>query len=193
MLADADERLCQSVIEKVESSTGYRPQKDEVREFLLSFNDSTKHRALIAAHPKGMNTQGKSKQLSTTEAQEKTPEGDGQNWYAINGEVRLRGSNAAKVTAAAFSELASRVPNFLEVYEAKAAEQKTRRKKSSRRWIAQRREDLYDNQKLMHASVEIERGWWLGTNYSNSDKRQMLSLAKEIAKPHGIELQFELV
>jgi len=43
------------------------------------------------------------------------------------------------------------------------------------------------------SSVEIVPGWWLGTNYRNGDKRDMLATAAKVAQQFDIQLDFNLV
>jgi len=66
-------------------------------------------------------------------------------------------------------------PNFLTRFA-------SRKHGRSRRYIAQKREELYpDRSDLLQYSRQLISGWWVGTNYSKSDIRGMLMLASEAA------------
>ena len=125
----------------------------------------------------------------------KVPTIKGENWYSINGGDKVYDVKAIKTTVGALSSLASLSPQILPEIEKEMEAQflKKKVKVIKRRWIAQNREALYNDSKLWNKSVEIIPSWWLGTNYSNDAKRDMLATAAKVAKDFGIKLEFHLV
>lgn len=192
MIQDADERLVKALVVKVESSTGYRADEADVAQFIrsqigsLALNSSIKK----PAKPKTPLSAEPIKSQSTTQAGEV---GTGDNWYCINGGNKVRSQKAVETTVAAIRELAS-IDGLLAEIERQILliQQQKGRKVNKRRWLARSKEELYSNPKLYSASVEIIPGWWLGTNYSNTDKSAMLALAASVAATHGTKLEFHL-
>lgn len=204
LLNDADTRLVEALLEKVETSTGYRPQEDEVTDFPADVG------AKLQMKPIGIDY-GKSKVVrhrirpgnSSTEITirrsvavdpsiEQLDESSDDNWYAINDSNKVRSKKAIDVTIAALQGLAALEPQILEEIST-GSMGKGNRKVVKRRILARTREELYDNPKMLKASVEILPGWWLGTNYSNPSKAALLSLAQSIALRYGIKFSFHLV
>ena len=203
MLRDGDPKLGQALSEKVSSLVEYQPSETEVAVFLQSQLASTSviGKDNFAGVNKRAEAKAKqSKNLPVVEAQEPpfippaNPliTGEKISWYSINGVERLRSKIAVDVTVAAFRELVALVPQFLELFEKEEAKKRQKRKVQKRQWVARRREDLYTNPLLLPSSIEITSGWWLGTNYSNEHKREMLSIAQRIANEYGVKMDFEL-
>jgi len=115
----------------------------------------------------------------------------GENWYSVNGVEKLRSKKASEVTLSALRELSHLAPQFLEDVEKQVLAQKGQ-KVQKRRWLARTKEELYTNPEFHNHSVEIVPGWWLGTNYSNDNKREMLEVARETASKLGIKFDFQL-
>ncbi len=119
----------------------------------------------------------------------------GDNWYALNNGDKIRSKKAVDTTVEALRALAKIsdqvLPKIEKAMEAQLAERKV--KVVKRRWIAQSQEALYSNPKLWKSSIEIVPGWWLGTNYSNGAKREMLATAAQVAKDFDVQLKFHLV
>ena len=117
------------------------------------------------------------------------------NWYSIDGGAKTPCKKAVDATVNALRALAKAsdeiLPEIEHEMELQLANRKT--KVVKRRWIAQTKEALYQNPKLWVASVEIVPGWWLGTNYSNGDKRDMLATAAKVAAKFGVKLESHLV
>lgn len=119
----------------------------------------------------------------------------GENWYSIDGGEKVRSAKAVDTTVNSLRALAQISDQTLNEIEKAMLESFALKKKKviKRRWIARSREALYDNPKLLSASIEIIPGWWLGTNYSNGDKREMLATAAQVARNFNIQLEFHLV
>lgn len=119
----------------------------------------------------------------------------GDNWFAVDDGDQVSYKNAVDVLANSLRTLAQVSDKILPEVEQEMELQLAKRKIKviKRRWIAQSKEALYQNPKLWRASVEIVPGWWLGTNYSNGDKRDMLTTTAKVAAKLGIQFKFHLV
>jgi predicted type IV restriction endonuclease len=191
MLQDADPRLIQAVADKVESSTGYQPQETEVATFLRAqIEGFIKHNPKVTKQ-----TSSPQKLVRTAAPQVKSQVEASENWYSINQVEKLRSKKAIDVTVGAFREVGQMVPEFLEevAREMQKELQKRGRKINKRRWIARSKEELYSDPRHWNKSIQLAPGWWLGTNYSNDSKREMLATAAKVAKNFGIDLEFHLV
>ena len=51
----------------------------------------------------------------------------------------------------------------------------------TRRLVAQNRDDLYEAEDLRKYSLDLENGWWLGTNISTKNVRENIELACQVA------------
>ena len=51
----------------------------------------------------------------------------------------------------------------------------------TRRLVAQNRDDLYEAEDLREYSLDLENGWWLGTNISTESARRNIELACKVA------------
>ena len=187
-IKEADAVLVAALIEKVETATGYRPQENEAADFLRQISGGATPKVAKQAPP----AENKNAASSAALPDKAKSVASGENWYAINGQEKLRSKKAIDITVAAMKELAKLNPQILEKIAAKAS-QKGSRKVIKRRILAKTREELYDNPKMWKCALEIVPGWWLGTNYSNTDKAAFLSLAQKTATEHGISLTFNLV
>ncbi len=119
----------------------------------------------------------------------------GDNWFAIDKGGANHYKNAIDVlvhSLRALNQISDEMlPEIERAMEAQLAARKT--KVIKRRWLAQSKESLYQNPKLWTSSVKIVPGWWVGTNYSNGDKRDMLATVAQVAAKSGIELRSHLV
>ncbi len=197
MIRDADPRLIQALLAKVESSTGYQPQEAEAEIFLKQQALPEQKAALKVVKTSRQNigkpqTQKSLAPVVKVESSEKQSELP--NWYSLNDGAKQGSLKAIETTVNGLKELIAQVPDFMASFERESAEfrKKKKSKGAKRRWVAQNREDLYQNPKLIQASREIAPNWWLGTNYGNADKRDMLTIAKKIAARSNIKFDFEL-
>lgn len=188
LLETPDESLILSVAEKIESLTdGFRPREDEVRKFLKQQLTSESNNPVLTkiVRPVIKRTIVQEPAVTLT---------DLPNWYSVNGNARKSSSKAIETTVEGLKELIALVPDFMISFEQEATTFRKKKKSGGekRRWVARNREDLYQNPKLTHASREIAPGWWLGTNYGNPDKRDMLTIAKKVAARSDIKFEFQL-
>ena len=196
MLGEGDEILCLALIERVQTLTGFRPELEEAFGFITgqaSIPSAVKSPIKLPRPVAVPNSATKSifDEVSAGSENKAAAKAEGDNWFAVNGAEVLRSKQAIKITVAALRECHALIPNFLGIFHRERAAQTVGRK-TPRRWLAKEREDLYDKPHLAKNSTELADGWWLGTNYTNGEKREMLELAKQIATRHGIELSFHL-
>ena len=119
---------------------------------------------------------------------------EGDNWYSLDGGQKVAYKKASDATLSALKTLAETSVQILPELEKEMNVQLANRKKVvKRRWIAHSKEALYDNPKMWEKSVKIVPGWWLGTNYSNGDKRDLLAMATKVAANFGVKMEFHLV
>ena len=126
-------------------------------------------------------------QLSATAVQE------GENWYSIDEQPRVFSKKASDTTVNLLRALAKISSQMLPEMEKELNAQVSNRKVVKRRRIAQNKEALYNDSKMWEHSVEVIPGWWLGTNYSNGDKRDLLAVAAKVAAKFGVKVGFHLV
>lgn len=192
MVREADERLIQSLSTKIESTTGYQPKETEVAAFLRKQTEEANSPA------PGITKRGSAppqKRTSNSKlSKSESPIKPGGNWYSINSGDKQTFTKAIEATVEGLKELSTLVPDFMISFEKKAADFRAKKKSKGekRRWVARNREDLYQNPKLISASKEIAPGWWLGTNYGNAEKRDMLKIARDVAARADIRFEFEL-
>lgn len=196
MLREGDEILCLALIEKVQTLTGFRPEPEEAFDYITQLVPPSPARKSPIKLPRPVVSSDSTTKLIFDEISDDsqikpTLQAQGGNWFSVDGVETLRSKQAMKVTIEALRTCQQKMPNFLETFHAERTEQ-TQGRKVTRRWIAKQRENLYDKSHLMGNSVELANGWWLGTNYSNGEKREMLDLAKQIVARHGVELSFHL-
>lgn len=121
--------------------------------------------------------------------------GKGDNWFSIDDGAKVCSVKAIETTVEALRALAKVSNQILPEIEKEMMAQLSKRKVKviKRRWLAQSQQALYDNPELFKSSVEIVPGWWLGTNYSNGDKRDMLATAAKVASQFKVQLEFHLI
>ena len=94
--------------------------------------------------------------------------------YTLNGKI-IPARNASAVMVNILNELSSRDPSFIERFV-------SRKHGKKRRYVARTREELYPGRPdLAEYSKQLSSGWWIGTNYSKSNIRQIIQLACEVA------------
>lgn len=169
------------------------PQKPKIDE--LSIRIETLENLILQMQKKSME-ENKPKLVPKSVEQKVIPTAnqEGDNWYSIDGGERMTYKKAIQATVSALRDLAKISDQILPEMEKEMNVQMSNRKKVvKRRWIAQNKESLYDNSKMWDKSVEIAPGWFLGTNYSNGDKRDLLATAAKIAARFGVKIEFHLV
>ena len=170
LIEERDSLLVDLISEKVADICGYNPDPDLIDEFL---NKQAKVRIIEP-------TSIKKPQLPTPVS---TPGGI---YYILNGE-KTNCRSAKEVLVGAMEALSSRDPEFLNRFA-------SRKHGRRRRYSSPIREELYpDRPDLAQYAQQLSSGWWVGTNYSKSNIRQIIELACVVANiKYGSELQIQL-
>jgi hypothetical protein len=173
LLLDADEWLVIRLVDKVEALTGFKPPIESVIEFLRGeITPHTDTASVTEIRPVASVETVRHLQEDHTNAQGRPQQGG--TWYRIGG-VTQQHRNGVELMIAILRDLAQRDTSFLSRF----AEREHGR---NRRWIAQDKYQLYQRRDLCEEySRELVANWWVGTNYSNSNKRQIIEAAIETA------------
>ena len=163
LLETPDELLCELLVEAVESECGTRPELDDVEEFLKaalskpSQQPSATHAS--SAHPGPTRPPSGSKSKIAG--------------FVLDGK-RVEIGVANRTLAEVLKEFQRRDAGFM----IRFAPQTVGR---TRRLVAQNRDDLYEAEDLREYSLDLENGWWLGTNINTEKARGNIELACKVA------------
>ena len=168
LLQDPDDMLRDLLVEAVESKCGTKPDLDDAEEFLgrqaerLSASPTSTRAASSIPPP-----------TASTFLHPKRSDGAKRIvGYTLNGknfEIGVGNRTLAEV----LKTFQRRDANFMPKYAAVTIGR-------TRRLVAQNRDDLYNVKDLLDFSVELEDGWWLGTNLSNVDVKKRIRIACEV-------------
>lgn len=177
LLETLDESLCSLIADGVESECGTRPDLDDIEEFLQGL--PSQH-----SHPSQPTTPGVSP--GVTPSPTRTP-GTPKRYtgkivgFVLDGkQVETRSGN--RTLAELIKEFQRRDTSFMERFSA----QTTGR---TRRLVARTKDGLYDEVHLRDYSLDLENGWWFGTNISSSQVRKYIATACKIV---GVQLDSQL-
>lgn len=163
LLETPDELLCELLVEAVESECGTRPELDDVEEFLkAALSKPAPRQSAIQAspvHPGPMRPSSGSRSKIVG--------------FVLDGK-RMEIGVANRTLAEVLKEFQRRDAGFM----ARFAPQTAGR---TRRLVAQNRDDLYEAEDLREYSLDLENGWWLGTNISTESARRNIELACKVA------------
>jgi len=170
LMEERDSLLVDLISEKVADLCGYNPDPDLIDEFL---SKQTKARIVEP-------TSIKQPQLPTPAS---TPSGI---YYIFEGE-KTNCHSAREVLVGVMEALSSRDQEFLNRFA-------SRKHGRRRRYASPNREELYPGRPdLAQFAQQLSSGWWVGTNYSKINVRQIIELASDVANiKYGSELQIEL-
>jgi len=159
LIEEQDNILIDLISEKVADLCGYKPEPDMVASFLLG---QLKTPVPLPSKP--------TIPIDKPEQPDKPTDYS----YTLNGKI-IPARNASAVMVNILNELSSRDPSFIERFV-------SRKHGKKRRYVARTREELYPGRPdLAEYSKQLSSGWWIGTNYSKSNIRQIIQLACEVA------------
>lgn len=167
LLEGPDELLLELLAEKVEDICGFKPDSDTCAEYLRTADPFSPMRQPYPPKPfSAPATRGQSQDGP------KQPDDIG---FVLNGDERPCRS-AREVMISLFELLAERDPSFLERFAA-------RKHGSTRRYIARNQYELYPGRSDLceRESHRLRDGWYIGTNYSRDNIKQIIQLACEVA------------
>lgn len=172
LLSDPDELLVELLADKVEDICGFKPGPDKCSEFVQTKSDS---------------------RLTTSETDDRE-EGTTQNGsqqtqdmgFSYRGNFHTSNS-AREVIQKVLITFAAEDSEFLARFAARGGTKK-------RNFIAKSQRELYPGRPdLAKYSVELARGWWMGTNYSKSAFTRKARLACQVANVEfGKDLKLSL-
>jgi len=169
LIEEQDSLLIDLISEKVSDLCGYQPEPDMVANFLVG-------QLCTSVQPLPQATVPTTQFIPPTPHSRRTAAANSNRTigYTLNG-VTINARSATEVLVKVLDELSIKDPNFLTRFA-------SRKHGRRRRYVAQNREDLYvERPDLMELSKQLSTGWWVGTNYSKSNIRDILKLACEVA------------
>ena len=170
ILKRPDEILRDLLVEQVESECGTRPETGDVEEYLKGVTVSDTPRTL------------ERRQVHRPEESVAAPVTTGSRLvgFVLDGESVQTGS-AIGVLAEILKKFHDTIPGFMERYA-------SRTKTKKRNLVAKHSAELYLTSPGLEktASLNMENGWWLGTNMSESTIRKRIETACEVA---GVRLR----
>lgn len=179
LIEELDDLLIEIIATKVEEVCGYKPDPDRVARFLEAQAPPT------SRVPEGRTP---ARQLPSAPVRSLPPRGTvaatGKTGYVLDGqEFQARG--AIDVLINVLEKLSSRDPGFLERFAG-------RRHGRIRRYVAKTADELYPGRPDLgrDCSHQLNSGWWVGTNYSRPNIRQILQMASEVA---GLQFDTQLI
>ena len=181
ILSEPDGLLVDLLAERTEDICGFRPDLDRCVEFVEQIRQG------LMPSPKPLPVERvmhRKEELSGT-ARAKEPDTSAsqgsseQIGWTYDGQFHVAGS-AKEVLCTVLAKLHEEDPTFFDRFT-------SRKHGRRRRYAASERSDLYPGRPDLaeEFSVEVARGWWVGTNYSRRDIGKIIDLALDVV---GIEI-----
>lgn len=173
LLRDGDEYVSFALSERVEAVTGIRPSADDVEEFLTeqARRGIAIDRPVFSASPREV------RRTTPSDSTSVSTDDHGELWFRVGTHAAETRRTAIALVRDSLIALEAATPGFIARYAVEARHGRTRR------WVSSERANLYDDRPDLceECAVSIGEGWWLGTNYSNGEKRKMLDDMKRTA------------
>ena len=190
VVQQSDGVLIKLIGDAVVSKEGFRPEDEDVRQFLAGLGTS-----VVAGSHAPVSPIPQPSKTPVREAVSQAPVKPSPGRAPVSrqqGVVTVLGTthsyrNAKEKLVIVLRELAERDPSFLDrCYRHQGFSGRTRR------YIARQVEELYPTDaKLRKTAVEpLPGGWWLGTNLSNASKDALIQAATDVA---GVRLGVDIV
>ena len=182
LLKEQDSLLLELLSEKVEDICGYKPDLDTCSNFLKNqvvsssiVQPTTKEKPIPSSQVKVQKITQVTSRLSSFS-------------FVYNGK---------EITAQSARDLMTKIFKLLQEEDSTFFERFASRKHGKkRRYLSQDKYELYPGRPDLaeQHSIEIAPGWWLGTNYSRKNIKDIINLALEVAGPRfrqSIKVNFE--
>ena len=185
LVEEPDELLIELLLEKTESTCGFRPEVEQVEAFIVG----TLGRKPTNP-PKSTPSRSRPTQVLQTEEQDKgfsqRRTGSREISYILLG-VERKARSAKTALIEILQEMSKQDQDFLEKLS------RTARGKR-RNHLARTPEEVYpERPDLAEDAIELVPGWWIGVNIANREKRRILELACEVLRiKFGQDLQITL-
>ena len=174
LLQAPDDIIRDLVAEETESKCGVKPDLDDVEEFLRQQADTQTSAPVV---------RGARKAASRPSRPRPTQPGGKIVGFELDGEPR-KYTYASETLAEILKEFQWRDKGFMARFAPKVRSKR-------RQLVAEKRDDLYTVKHLITYSIDMENGWWLGTNISSGSVRRYAEIACEVAGvKFGSELKF---
>ena len=177
LLSGPDGKLAELLADKVEDICGYKPDPDACSQFIQTKGDpqSASNSEIFSAPKK---TYDREQRTAPSSPQQPTKRG-----FSFRGKFHSAKS-AREVIQKVLITFSEDDPEFLERFAARSGTRK-------RNFIAKSQSQLYlGRPDLASFSVELVKGWWMGTNYGKSAFTRKARLACEVA---NVEIGKDLV
>lgn len=186
LIDEPDELLIELLVEKTESICGFRPEVEQVEDFIVGkLAHSTVHSPKSTQPPTKptppLQAGDQKKALTRREP------GSREISYSLFGVNRTaRTAKAALIEI--LEEMSQRDPDFFEKLSRTAKGKRRNHLARTREGVYPQRQDLAQE----HA-IEISPGWWMGVNIANREKKRILEGACEVLGIRfGADLQIDL-
>ena len=170
LVEGSDEVLYDRLVGEVESECGTRPELDDVEAFLKNL--------LVETPPQTPDVSATTSDPHSSKAVSILPRSSDNSRLKIVGFILdnkpMETGAANRTLAEVLKEFQRLDPGFMSRFE---IETRSRR----RRLVAENRDDLYNQPHLVTYSLDLENGWWLGTNISSDKVRGSIETACEVA------------
>jgi len=166
LLNEQDSLLLEMLSDKVEDICGYKPSLDECGKYISEISQNRNAKPFVASK---LDSTGKENIRS-----KRNHQGNGVFYFEFNGDKKLA-SSAREVMTITFQTLYENDNSFFERFAARKHGKKRRYLSNSMYELYPGRADLVESH-----SIEVARGWWLGTNYSRRDISKIIALAIEV-------------
>ena len=180
LISNLDQSLCSLIADAAESECGTQPELDDIENFLTGLLSST----APGIRPSGSNPMTLPSQESPNIPKPQPSQATASAkivGFVLEGQP-VQPGNGNRTLAEILKVCQNRNPSFMPRYAAQTAGR-------TRRLVDQSRDGLYDLVHLRDYAVDLENGWWLGTNISSSMVRKYIAIACETA---GIEFGSQL-
>ncbi|MDQ8189848.1 type I restriction enzyme HsdR N-terminal domain-containing protein [Roseibacillus persicicus] len=183
LIENGDETLVELLADAVESKAGFRPDEDDVTDFLTNLR-----RPVVSQTPPTKPTNSV-RPPQTPQAEPKPSSSSNRHGHLIISGKAFPYANAKEAMVTALTELSKSDPSFLQ-----RCSQHPYCSGRKRRYIAQTPEELYpDRPDLREMHAELPNGWLVATNLNNQLKKAIIRAATEVAGitfGHDVSIDF---
>ena len=172
LLRAPDEMIRDLIAEETESECGVKPDLDDVEDFLRQQADMQNSTPAV---------RGARKIVARPSRPRPAQSGGRIIGFVFEGK-EVKCTYANETLAEILKEFQRRDSGFMARFAPRV-------RGRTRQLVAQNRDDLYTVKHLTTFSVNMENGWWLGTNISGGDVRKFSKIACEVA---GVAYESEL-
>ena len=172
LLRAPDDIIRDLIAEETESKCGVKPDLDDVEEFLRQQADTQTAAPVVRGAQKAASRPSRSR---PTQSKVKIV------GFDFDGK-QVKCTYANETLAEILKEFQRRDSGFMARFAPKV-------RSNRRQLVAENRDDLYAGKHLITHSIDMENGWWLGSNISSGDVRKYAKIACKVA---GVKFKSDL-